>query len=404
MMMTVTSDIACLYSNTRWPEVTDIVLRRQTTFSKCLTLVNTGSDVKIKRYSEILWQLQQRVVIHFCVKLGYNFTQIKTSLTACYPRVLCDASIYFWIKAFQGGRTRIVDTPRAKKSRSGCSRANIHHIENIVTQDRRATVRQMSTETGIKYTSVQKILKFDLKLVKKCAKFVPYDLTDRHKCLRMDICDFWNRLLLTTPRVFNQIVTMDESWVYVYDPQLKDQSLTWLRKGEARPQKPKRGIATAKVMIVTFFDSKGLIYFEYVQRPNTVNQIYFRQILTRFTAAYHRRRPRSSVGGRHFIHMDNAPAHNATLTLALTRQLGWRRVPQPPCSPDLAPNDFFLYPRLKKDLRGQKFANVEALKDAVADQIAAIPSADYKHCLLQSWPRRWRKCLAYQGNYFEGMP
>ncbi len=90
--------------------------------------------------------------------------------------------------------------------------------------------------------------------------------------------------MLHTPRAFHHVVTMDESWVYVYDPHLKNQSLTWLRKGEARPQKPRKGIATAKVMIITFFDSKGLIYFEYVQRPNTVNQIYldfnFDQILS----------------------------------------------------------------------------------------------------------------------------
>ncbi len=361
-------------------------------------------DSKMKRHTEISWQLQQRVNIHFCVKLGWNFTQIKTSLSACYRRTLSDSSIYFWIKAFQGGRTAIVDAPRAKKSKSGRSRANIRRIENLVTEDRRVTVRQLSAQTGIKYTSVQKILKDDLKLKKKCAKFVPYDLTKRHIRLRCDICDFWNRLWTATPRVFHHVVTMDESWVYVYDPLLKNQSLTWLRKGEARPQKPRRGIACAKVMIVTFFDKKGLIYFEYVQRPQTVNQVYFRSILTRFTAAFHRRRPRSSVGGRHFLHMDNAPAHNATLTLALTRQLGWTRLPQPHCSPDLAPNDFFLYPCLKKELRGQKFANVNALKEAVADQISQIHSDEYQHALLDSWRRRWQKCLAYQGNYFEGMP
>ncbi len=134
--------------------------------------------VTMKRYSEISWQLQQQVVIHFCVKLGQNFTQIKTSLSACYGRVLCDSSIYFWIRAFQGGWNRIVDSQRAKKSWSGRSRANIRRIENLVTEDRRVTVRQISAQTGIKFTSVQKILKCDLHLEKKCAKFVPYDLTE----------------------------------------------------------------------------------------------------------------------------------------------------------------------------------------------------------------------------------
>ena len=37
----------------------------------------------------------------------------------------------------------------------------------------------------------------------------------------------------------------------------------------------------------------------------------------------------------------------------------------PPYSPDLAPSDFFLFPKIKKHLAGKRFANDEDLKDAV---------------------------------------
>ncbi len=65
---------------------------------------------------------------------------------------------------------------------------------------------------------------------------------------------------------------MDESWIYVYDPHLKETTREWLRKDEPRPQEPIRGISVSKTMIVTF-DSHGLIYYKFVQRPATVNQI-----------------------------------------------------------------------------------------------------------------------------------
>ncbi len=172
--------------------------------------------------------------------------------------------------------------------------------------------------------------------------------------------------------------------------------------GEPRPQTPRRTLATAKVMILTFFDSRGMIYYEYVQRPQTVNQHVFRNIFRRFNAAYERRRPRCRVHGHKFIHLDNAPTHNAHLTLTLIEQLGWTRLPQPSYSPDLSPCDFWLYSRLKKNIKGVRFPNLEALKDAVSDQIADITAMEYHHCMMVSWPKRWRRCLEEQGNYFEG--
>ncbi len=194
---------------------------------------------------------------------------------------------------------------------------------------------------------------------------------------------------------------MDESWVYVYDPAMRIQNKEWLRKGEARPQVPRRTLATGKIMIVSFYDSKGMVYYEYVQRPQTVNQQVFRAIFRRFDAAHQCRRPNSTMRGRKFLHMDNAPAHNATLTLALVEQLGWTRLPQPSYSPDLTPSDFWLYHRLKRNLKGVRFASLNDLKDAVSDEISQITALEYHHSIMVSWPKRWRRCLQEQGNYFE---
>ena len=348
--------------------------------------------------------LQQRANIFFCVKLGWNFTQIRTGLHAVYRQVLCDASIYKWIGQFKRGRVSIVDKPRRPRGKSGRSRINVRRVETAVANDRRLTIRELSLMTGIPSTSVQRILKHDLKLVKKCCSFVPHELTDVQRRRRLDICNFWTRLIAHTPRILRWVVTCDESWIYVYDPEMRQQSKVWLRQGEPRPLKARREMATAKVMIITFFDARGMIYFEYVQRPQTVNQAVFRGIFQRFHDAYQRRCPHAAVRGRHFIHLDNATPHTANLTLALIQRLGWTRFPQPPYSPDLAPSDFWLYARLKKNLRGVRFPSLAAVKEAVSEEISLIPSQEYQHCMLRSWPKRWRRCLAEQGGYFEGLP
>ena len=38
-------------------------------------------------------------------------------------------------------------------------------------------------------------------------------------------------------------------------------------------------------------------------------------------------------------------------------------IPQPPFSPDLAPADFFLFPKLKAPMKGMCFATIEEKKE-----------------------------------------
>ncbi len=155
-------------------------------------------------------------------------------------------------------------------------------------------------------------------------------------------------------------------------------------------------------MLVAFFDAQGIVYSEFVQWPQTVTQVVFQGILRRFDAAHARRRPHATVNSHKFIHMDNAPAHNAGYTLTLLRILGWTRLPHPPYSPDLTPCDFWLFSRVKKEIWGVRFRSTVDLKEAVQDQIVLIPSEEYKKAIILSWPKRWRRCLAEGGNYFEG--
>ncbi len=198
---------------------------------------------------------------------------------------------------------------------------------------------------------------------------------------------------------------MGESWVYLWDPESKEHSREWLRQMEPRPQKLQRTLATGKVMLVSFFDSTGLVYREFVRRPATVNQLWFCQIITRFDIAHKNRQPggRGSTRGRWFLHMDNTPSHTAALTLTHLQNLGWTMLPHPAYSPDLAPSDFWFFPRLKQGLKGHWFATVAALEDAVDTEIGNITAEEYRLCMLSKWPRRWQRCLAQQGSYFEGV-
>jgi len=76
-------------------------------------------------------------------------------------------------------------------------------------------------------------------------------------------------------------------------------------------------------------------------------------------------------------------------------------VPQPPCSPDLAPADFFLFPKLKSTLKGRRFDTFDEIqKNSTKELFANLKEAF--QIVFRSWQKRWERCVASEGNYSEG--
>ena len=65
------------------------------------------------------------------------------------------------------------------------------------------------------------------------------------------------------------------------------------------------------------------------------------------------------------LHHDNAPAHNALGIREFLAKNNIAILKQPPYSPDLAPCDLFLFPKLKEVIKGTRFQDSEAIKTAV---------------------------------------
>jgi len=75
-----------------------------------------------------------------------------------------------------------------------------------------------------------------------------------------------------------------------------------------------------------------------------------------------RKRPEKWRDGDWILHHDNAPAHTSHPVQQFLAKHGTAQLQQPLDSPDLAPCDFFLFPRLKKVLKGHRFEETEDIK------------------------------------------
>ena len=77
--------------------------------------------------------------------------------------------------------------------------------------------------------------------------------------------------------------------------------------------------------------------------------------------------------------------------------MGIKTVPHPPYSPDLAPCDFWLFPKLRRC----RYVTIEDMKEAVTKVIDTLTQEDF-HRAFQKLLELYNKCIAAGGDYFEG--
>ena len=109
------------------------------------------------------------------------------------------------------------------------------------------------------------------------------------------------------------------------------------------------------------------------------------------------KRPALFKSGQWHFHQDNTPIPNSILVTEYLIKMSIKTVPQPPYSPDLAPSDFGLFPKL----RGCRYETIEEMKEAVRKVIDTLTQEDF-HGAFQKLLERYNKCIAAGGDYFEG--
>jgi histone-lysine N-methyltransferase SETMAR len=80
------------------------------------------------------------------------------------------------------------------------------------------------------------------------------------------------------------------------------------------------------------------------------------------------------------------------------RNLHYELLEHPPYSPDLAPSDFSLFPKLKLFLAGQRFSSNEGAIVAVDGYFADLTKNHYRDGIM-ALEHCWNKCISLKGDY-----
>jgi len=202
-------------------------------------------------------------------------------------------------------------------------------------------------------------------------------------------------------KFLKRIVTCDETWVHHYDPETKQESAVWQHQTSPRVHKAKVIKSAGKVMHLIFFDHQGVIYDHQVAKGQTVTGEYYSSVLKHQLMGKLRKKRPNLVSDGWLLHHDNAPAHASRICCDTLEDIGAELLVHPPYSPDLAPCDFFLFPELKKYLRGRRFETDEEVNSTVTGALRVISKEGLWH-VFETWQKRWDLCITSQGSYFEG--
>jgi len=151
-----------------------------------------------------------------------------------------------------------------------------------------------------------------------------------------------------------------------------------------------------KAMLIVFFHIQDFVTAKWVPSGQTVNQQYYIEVLRKLRERVRMKRPEFWSYGW-ILHQDNASAHNALSVKQFLANKNVTVLEYPPYSPDLAPCDFYLFPKGHVSAQRDPFC----VGRKTAEFLNSFTERDLWSC-FEHWQDPMQLCVSSEGNHCEG--
>jgi len=310
------------------------------------------------------------------------------------------STITKWYAEYKRGRSSCEDSHRCGRPLTAVNEETAEKVNKLVTNDRRLTADFIAESIGITAGSVHSILTEKLLMKKVSARWVPRMLTEVQKADRAETSARLLSLFNENPDNFiSRFVTVDETWLHHFDPESKAQSMAWKHVTSPPPRKFRVVASARKVMATVFWDSEGVVLTDYLEHGRTITGTYYADLIGKCRAALKEKR-RGKLRRGVLFHQDNAPAHTSSQAMTAIRNAGFELLRHPSYSPDLAPSDFYLFPKLKEFMKGWRFRDDDDVICTASDWLED-QDQEFFYNGIRALENRWTKCISVEGDYVE---
>ena len=143
-------------------------------------------------------------------------------------------------------------------------------------------------------------------------------------------------------------------------------------------------------------DIRGIVHYEFVPTGQTANQVYYLEVVKRLREKVRRKRLELFASDSWILHHDNATAHTALSVREFLATKQITMLEHPAYSPDLAPDDFLLFPKINEILKERHFDDTDDIRSNTTAALKAIQQNQFQNC-FEGWTRRWHRCIASHG-------
>ena len=196
----------------------------------------------------------------------------------------------------------------------------------------------------------------------------------------------------------SQLLTMDETRLYHYDPETKQQSMEWRHSGSPRPI-PKKSAGKVLACLDFLWSRRHPPHWLSSKGPNYCRVL----LISAGVIEGHFEGKVLCLGkvtmGVLFLH-NNALARRALATQKKPSYLGFQCLHHAHYSLDLAPSDYHLFPGQKKQLKGCHFSSDMDVIASAETWLDGQPS-EFFLSGLQKLEQQAKKCIELHGEYVE---
>ena len=133
----------------------------------------------------------------------------------------------------------------------------IAKVRLVILEDRQS-IHDVCNRVGLSYGSCQRILADELNTRRIAAKFVPRLLNNDQPDYWVQACTELQKAVRNDPNFLSRVITGDDSWLYNYDPETKQQSSQWNTPSFPRPKNARQVRSNIKSMLIFFLTFEEL--------------------------------------------------------------------------------------------------------------------------------------------------